>query len=92
MPRAWTSSAAAGREAREIRRLCNSSGSFSGDGGESLRGPAKVWVEQLAELALTDGISGFMLVVDSGGAGDLRRYAEEVVPEVRELVARQRNR
>ena len=60
-------------------------------GGEFLRGPAKVWVEQLAELALGDGISGFVLMVDSGGASKLRRFAEEVAPGVRELVTQERN-
>jgi len=81
----------AGREPADIRRLYNISGSFAGDGGEFLRGPAKVWVEQLAELALVDGISGFVLMVDSGGAGHLRRFAEEVAPGVRELVTQERN-
>lgn len=83
--------AEAGREPAAIRRLYNIVGGFSGDGKEFLRGPEKVWVEQLAELALTEGMSGFVLMVDSGGADDLRRFAEDVAPGVRELVAQERN-
>ncbi len=81
----------AGRSPADVRRLYNIGGSFAGTGGEFLRGPAKVWVEQLAELALTEGISGFILMVDSGGDGHLRRFAEEVAPGVRELVDQERN-
>jgi alkanesulfonate monooxygenase SsuD/methylene tetrahydromethanopterin reductase-like flavin-dependent oxidoreductase (luciferase family) len=74
----------AGRSPSDIRRLYNISGTFSGNG--FLQGPPKVWVEQLAELALTDGISGFVLMIEAGGDDDLRRFAEEVAPGVRELV------
>jgi alkanesulfonate monooxygenase SsuD/methylene tetrahydromethanopterin reductase-like flavin-dependent oxidoreductase (luciferase family)/hemerythrin-like domain-containing protein len=81
----------AGRSPADIRRLYNIGGSFAGSGAEFLRGPAKVWVEQLADLALGEGISGFVLMVDSGGADDLRRFAEEVAPGVRELVGQERS-
>ena len=81
---------AAGRSTSDIRRLYNISGTFSGQGNDFLRGPAKIWVEQLAELALSDGISGFVLMVERDGDDDLRRFAEEVAPGVRELVARER--
>ncbi len=86
-----TAAEEAGRSTSDIRRLYNISGSFTGSGTEFLRGPATVWVEQLAELALTEGISGFVLMVDSGGEDHLRRFAEEVAPAVRELVAQERN-
>jgi luciferase-like monooxygenase/hemerythrin HHE cation binding domain-containing protein len=81
----------AGRTPADIRRLYNIGGSFSGSGKDFLRGPAAVWVEQLAELALTEGTSGFVLMVDSGGEDDLRRFAAEVAPGVRELVDQERN-
>ncbi|GAB3462018.1 LLM class flavin-dependent oxidoreductase [Actinophytocola sediminis] len=80
----------AGRSTSDIRRLYNIVGSFSGRGNDFLRGPAKVWIEQLAELALSDGISGFVLMVEPDGDDDLRRFAEEVAPGVRELVAQER--
>lgn len=81
----------AGRSTTDIVRLYNITGSFTGSGTDFLRGPAKVWVEQLAELTLADGISKFVLMVDRDGDDDLRRFAEEVVPGVRELVAQERD-
>ena len=81
---------AAGRSTSDIRRLYNIDGAFTGTGAEFLRGPAEVWVEQLAELALSEGIGSFILMVDRDGDTDLRRFAEEVAPAVRELVAQER--
>ena len=78
----------AGRIPQDIKRLYNISGAF-GTGSGFLDGPPSAWVEQLAALALTDGISGFILAVDPDGA-DLPRFAEEVAPAVRELVAAER--
>ena len=49
-----------------------------------------MWVEQLAGLALDEGISGFVLMADIADRRDLHRYAEEVVPAVRELVEAER--
>jgi hypothetical protein len=77
----------AGREPADIRRLYNIGGSFAGNG--FLQGPPKVWVEQLAELAVTEGVSGFVLMVETDDG--LRRFAEEVVPGVRELVDQERD-
>jgi hypothetical protein len=53
-----------------------------------LRGPAEQWSEDLADLALTDGISAFILGSDQ--PDDLRRFAAEVAPAVREMVAAER--
>ncbi|ANZ38084.1 5,10-methylene tetrahydromethanopterin reductase [Lentzea guizhouensis] len=60
----------AGRSPSAIRRLYNIT--------------ADLTAEQLADLALTHGISGFILMVDNDD--ELKRFAEEVVPAVRELV------
>ncbi|MCO1656203.1 LLM class flavin-dependent oxidoreductase [Pseudonocardia sp. S2-4] len=79
---------AAGREPSAVRRLYNVVGTFEGTGREFLQGPPEVWVEQLAELALTEGVSGFILMADSPDL--IRRYAAEVAPAVRELVAAER--
>ncbi|WP_426504229.1 LLM class flavin-dependent oxidoreductase [Dactylosporangium sp. McL0621] len=81
---------AAGRRPRDVRRLYNIAGTFRGDGREFLQGPPKVWVEQLAELAVTEGMSAFILMAQAGGDSDLERFALEVVPAVRELVAAER--
>ncbi|GAA4707451.1 LLM class flavin-dependent oxidoreductase [Phytohabitans rumicis] len=82
--------AAAGREPAAVRRLYNIAGTFAGSGQAFLQGPPKIWVEQLAELAVSEGISGFVLMVDAGGDDDLRRFAADVVPAVKELVAAER--
>lgn len=81
--------AAAGRPTSAIRRLYNINGSF-GRGEGLLAGSPADWAEQLADLALEHGISGFILAV--AAADDLRRYATEVAPAVRELVERERER
>ncbi|MFC4563339.1 LLM class flavin-dependent oxidoreductase [Nocardiopsis mangrovi] len=76
----------AGRDPAAIRRIYNITGSFSGTGAEFLQGPPRVWVEQLAELALTEGIGEFVLMADAGDDTGLRRFADEVAPGVREQV------
>jgi len=78
----------AGRSPRDVRRLYNIAGSFDGPGTEFLQGPPKAWAEQLAELALDEGISGFVLMASDTMTID--RFAAEVAPAVRELVAAQR--
>ena len=78
----------AGRSPADVRRIYNIAGSFSGDGSAFLQGPPKVWAEQLAGLALDEGISGFVLMADDTVTVD--RFAAEVAPAVRELVASER--
>jgi hypothetical protein len=68
-----------------VRRLLNISGHFGPSGSGLLSGPARDWAAQLAELALAEGISTFILATDDPET--IRRYAIEVVPAVRELVA-----
>ncbi|MEU8176275.1 LLM class flavin-dependent oxidoreductase [Microbispora hainanensis] len=81
----------AGRDPAEIRRVYNIAGRFSGAAGEGfLDGPPAVWAEQLTELALGHGMSVFVLAVDDDR--DLKVFAEEVAPAVREAVARERAR
>ena len=80
--------AEAGRPPAAVRRIYNIAGSFDGGGGAFLQGPPKVWAEQLAGLALDEGMSGFVLMVDD--AATLERFAAEVAPAVRDLVAAER--
>ena len=75
----------AGRQPGDIRRLLNISGRFGPGGNGLLDGPAKTWAEQLADLALTDGVGTFILASDD--PDDIRAYAADVAPAVRELVA-----
>jgi alkanesulfonate monooxygenase SsuD/methylene tetrahydromethanopterin reductase-like flavin-dependent oxidoreductase (luciferase family) len=80
--------AGAGRSPRDVRRLYNIAGSFTGSGSEFLQGPPKAWAEQLTGLALDEGISGFVLMANDTQTIDV--FAAEVVPAVRELVAAER--
>ncbi|GII57390.1 hypothetical protein Pth03_57790 [Planotetraspora thailandica] len=78
-----------GRDPAEIRRVYNVNGHFSGmSGGGFLSGPPSVWAEQLTELALRYGMSVFVLA--SGDDRDLKTFAQEVAPAVREAVGRER--
>jgi alkanesulfonate monooxygenase SsuD/methylene tetrahydromethanopterin reductase-like flavin-dependent oxidoreductase (luciferase family) len=79
----------AGRSPRDVRRLLNIGGRFGAEGDSLLTGPSTLWAEQLAELALGMGFSTFILGSDD--PDDLRRFAAEVAPAVRELVDRGRH-
>ncbi|MFG3708145.1 LLM class flavin-dependent oxidoreductase [Micromonospora sp. NPDC047670] len=78
----------AGRSPGDVRRLLNVTGRFAPVGRGPLQGPAGQWAEELAGLALSDGISTFILGSDD--PEDLRRFAAEVAPAVRDLVAAER--
>jgi alkanesulfonate monooxygenase SsuD/methylene tetrahydromethanopterin reductase-like flavin-dependent oxidoreductase (luciferase family) len=80
---------AAGRQPTEIRRLYNLNGQF-GRGAGFLEGSPSDWAQQLCELTLSQGISAYILSVNA--SEDLRRFAEEVAPAVRELVDTERGR
>ncbi|WP_446210433.1 LLM class flavin-dependent oxidoreductase [Micromonospora sp. IBSANI012] len=78
----------AGRSPRDVRRLLNITGRFNAVGRGPLDGPAEQWAEELADLALSEGVSVFILGSDD--PDDLRRFAAEVAPAVRELVTADR--
>jgi hypothetical protein len=46
------------------------------------------WTEELTTLVVEEGFDTFVLWAD--GPGQLQRFAEEVVPAVRQQVARER--
>ncbi|TDD59578.1 LLM class flavin-dependent oxidoreductase [Kribbella antibiotica] len=77
----------AGRDPASVRRLYNLSGHFSGSGG-FLQGPEEVWIDQLTELTLGEGMSTYILASDD--PTDIRRFAEVAVG-VREAVEAARN-
>ncbi len=83
----------AGREPGEIRRVYNVSGNI-GPGGEGvLDGPTSKWVEGLARFALEFGMDTFVFWPEAGPEDHERQveiFAAEVVPAVRETVARER--
>ncbi|PJI93888.1 LLM class flavin-dependent oxidoreductase [Luteimicrobium subarcticum] len=86
----------AGRDPREIRRILNVSGAFTGttpppgtpvDAG-SIQGPVDWWVEALATLATEHGVATFVLGSDDPRT--LATFGREVAPAVREEVAARR--
>lgn len=81
----------AGREPADIIRIYNIGGRFTPNGRGFLDGSSAVWAEQLAELALKQGFSSFIL----GASGDIiaaiTQFADEVVPDVRERVLAERS-
>lgn len=79
----------AGRDPREIRRFLNIGGRFSSQGSGFLNGPPGQWAEELAEVALTYGTSGFLLASDETTL--TRTFAAEVVPAVKQIVDNARN-
>jgi alkanesulfonate monooxygenase SsuD/methylene tetrahydromethanopterin reductase-like flavin-dependent oxidoreductase (luciferase family) len=77
----------AGRDPASVRRLYNVSGRFDGRGG-FLQGPEELWIDQLAELTLGEGMSTYILGSDN--PDDIRRFAE-VAAGVREAVSAARS-
>ena len=82
--------ASAGRDPSKVRRLLNISGQFARSSRSLLNGPPQQWAEQLAELTLDYGVTGFILAADD--APSIERFAAEVAPATRELVAAERAR
>ena len=80
---------AAGRSPASVMRIYNVFGQF-GTGSDFLRGRPRDWAEQLAGLTLDVGTSTYVLGTDD--PDDVRRFATEVAPAVRELVAAERGR
>ncbi|MFI2488479.1 LLM class flavin-dependent oxidoreductase [Promicromonospora kroppenstedtii] len=78
----------AGRSPSEIRRLLNLGGSITDRSTGPLQGPADQWVEELTLMALEDGVSGFIAMGDD--PDQIRAFAQEVAPAVREAVAAER--
>lgn len=77
---------AAGRDPASIRRLLNLFGSITGGESEGLlKGPVEQWVDELTELAVDYGMDTFLFGHDD--FSQVRRFAEEVVPGVRQQVA-----
>ncbi|MFI2103506.1 LLM class flavin-dependent oxidoreductase [Isoptericola sp. NPDC019693] len=78
----------AGRHPAEIRRLLNVQGAVTAQPQGFLQGPVEQWVDELAALALEDGIGTVILAADDPTL--IQVYGQEVAPAVRELVARER--
>lgn len=64
------------------------SASLGGASRGMLQGPTGQWIEQLTVLAVEHGISGVLIGGDDPGTAEV--FAAEIVPAVREAVARHR--
>ncbi|WP_431907181.1 LLM class flavin-dependent oxidoreductase [Amycolatopsis thermoflava] len=92
--------AAAGRDPREVRTVLNFPGRITDaplpktrdDEGRWIGGSVDQWVEELTSGVLEHGMSGFILFPPGHAAHDdvsLGRWAREIVPAVREIVAKE---
>ncbi|HEX2291772.1 MAG TPA: LLM class flavin-dependent oxidoreductase [Gaiellaceae bacterium] len=79
---------AAGRDPSAVRRILTFPGRFSHTRGGLLDGTPAQWAEDLADMAVRYGIGTFVLGSDDPET--TVRYAAEVVPATRELVAAKR--
>ena len=81
--------AEAGRDPASIRRILNVNGTIT-DGASNgmLQGPVNQWVDELTDLAMTYGFDTFIFWGE--GEGQRSRFAQQVVPAVREQVDTQR--
>ncbi|MEO2109119.1 MAG: LLM class flavin-dependent oxidoreductase [Actinomycetota bacterium] len=82
--------ASAGREPTEIQRVLNVSGWIGENGESSLEGPASRWAEELARLVLEVGMDTFIYWPREDHVRQVELFANEVVPAVRESVAKGR--
>jgi alkanesulfonate monooxygenase SsuD/methylene tetrahydromethanopterin reductase-like flavin-dependent oxidoreductase (luciferase family) len=82
---------AAGRDPATVRRMYNVSGSITDSASTGfLEGPVDQWVEELTELVVTEGMDTFLFWPHADVDQQLSRWADTVVPSVRDEVARYR--
>jgi alkanesulfonate monooxygenase SsuD/methylene tetrahydromethanopterin reductase-like flavin-dependent oxidoreductase (luciferase family) len=75
----------AGRDPSAIRRIANVSGEITGGASASfLRGPASQWIDDLRRLRDDYHFEAFIFWGDGDPDEQLKRFAEDVVPAVRE--------
>ena len=78
---------AAGRSPADILRIYNIGGRITdGVSNGFLDGPVDQWVDQLTELTVEYGMDGYILGPADDSAEQLRLFATEVAPRVREHV------
>ncbi len=81
----------AGRSPSELRRAYNLMGEIGDGAGESpLDGPVAHWVETLTRFAVDLGFDTFVFWPGADALRQVEVFAAEVVPAVREAVARER--
>jgi alkanesulfonate monooxygenase SsuD/methylene tetrahydromethanopterin reductase-like flavin-dependent oxidoreductase (luciferase family) len=82
---------AAGREPNAVRRIYNVAGAITdGMKGGFLDGPGSYWSDELTRLALEFGMDAFVFWPATDPTAQLRRFAEDVVPAVRDAISTRR--
>ncbi len=82
----------AGREPREIRRIYNVMGMITDGRIESLlTGPVDYWVDELTRLAVEVGMDTFIYWPADDRMHQIELFAAEVVPAVKDQIAKARN-
>jgi alkanesulfonate monooxygenase SsuD/methylene tetrahydromethanopterin reductase-like flavin-dependent oxidoreductase (luciferase family) len=80
----------AGRKPDAIRRIYNVAGTITdGPQRDFLEGPASYWVDELTHLTGL-GMDAFVLWPATDPTAQVRRFADEVAPGVRDAVAARR--
>jgi len=97
-PRIDDAAAAAGRDPAEVATVYNFGGRITpeplaatrGEDGRWIGGSARQWVDELTTAVLEHHASGFIYrsTDDTPAAGALARWATEIVPAVRDAIAR----
>jgi alkanesulfonate monooxygenase SsuD/methylene tetrahydromethanopterin reductase-like flavin-dependent oxidoreductase (luciferase family) len=83
--------ASAGRDPAAIRRVCNINGRITnGPTTSFLDGPVEHWVDELTKLSIEEGMDSYILWPAEADESQLQRFAQEVVPQVRERVEQHR--
>lgn len=78
----------AGREPSSIRRAFNIMGKVTAsETTGDFEGPPGQWIEQLTKLVLDSGMDTFLVGFSSGEQAQIRKFADEIAPAVRETVA-----
>ncbi len=81
--------AEAGRDPAAIRRIYNIGGLITDGTGEGvIVGPAQLWIDTLVAWDADPGIDTFIFWPTADELGQVERFAAEVVPAVREALAR----
>jgi alkanesulfonate monooxygenase SsuD/methylene tetrahydromethanopterin reductase-like flavin-dependent oxidoreductase (luciferase family) len=79
----------AGREPPAVRRLYNIIGRIDPAGTEPFDENAAAWAERLVEFVLSAGVTGLMLTPMADHERQVEVFAAEVVPAVREALAKE---
>jgi alkanesulfonate monooxygenase SsuD/methylene tetrahydromethanopterin reductase-like flavin-dependent oxidoreductase (luciferase family) len=76
--------AEAGRDPGKIRRIYNVMGRITdGERGGFLEGPVDYWIEELLRLVQERGMDSFIFAPQDPTEDQIRRFAEQIAPEVR---------